>query len=282
MFFSDEENSIDNKSFLKMFDNISNSNVNELELNESNLKEQKINDECENSNKNTGLSNLKEEETNDIKENYVEQSEILFYENHSLYENENSKEKLNVIDYNKELKKNNCCINFRKKFYENDELYNNICDENLNKNYLIKLFVKKKPARKDYLIKKMLSIISKFLIKKLKEKNNKFKKINLKTELNYEKLKICLNIKIEKLLKKNDSNEELIKLYENNENLNEILNIKLIEFINNNYETLNNQYKDYYYNEFKLKFENAKLFQNFNSINNLINEIISTKGNKTK
>ena len=270
MFFLEDENSNDNNS---IFDFIRNSNVNEKESNESNIKVQKKNDECEN--KNTGLSNCEDEETNEIEKKYEEQEVTLFYENNSLNANDNSKEDINIIDYNKELKKNN----FRKKFYENDEQYNIINDQNKNQNYEI---VKKKPARKDYLIKKMLSIISKFLIKKLKEINNKFKKINLKTELNYEKLKICLNKKIKELLKKNDTNDNLINLNENNKNLNEILNLKLIEFINNNYETLNNKYKEYFNNEFKLKFENAKLFQNINSIKNLINEIISTKGNKMK
>ena len=253
----DDENSENSSSFIEIFEKPSNNENKNFLLDsfDSNIKEPKIINE----NETTKFSTLLIEENNE-KENIKNIFDHLIFINQLNYSFDDSSQKIEIIN----LK---------------EQINNNINEENLNQNYEI---VKKKPARKDYLIKKMLSIISKFLIKKLKEINNKFKKINLKTELNYEKLKICLNKKIEKLLKKNDTNDNLINLNENNKNLNEILNLKLIEFINNNYETLNNKYKEYFNNEFKLKFENAKLFQNINSIKNLINEIISTKGNKMK
>ena len=270
---NDDENS--NESFIKIFGN--ETKMNENFLNESfsfdsNIKDQNI----KNENYTTDYSTLIVEKNE--KDNKIFEHE--FYENICNDSSDENSQKIEII-YSNDQKNNN--IDDEKILYENDFSQSNniISDENLNQN-IIKLIAKKKPARKDYLIKKMLSIISKYLIKKLKEKKNKFKKINLKSELNYEKLKICLNKKIKELLRKNETNEEIINLYENIENLNEILNMELIYFIIKNYETLNNQYKYYYYNEFKLKFENAKLFENLDSIKKIINEIYSTKGNKMK
>ena len=184
----DDENS---SYFIEVFEKPSN-NENKnflLESFDSNIKEPKIINE----NETTKFSTLLIEENNEkeIIKNILEHFIFINQLNDSF---DDSSQKIEIINLN-------------------EQINNNINDENLNQNYEI---VKKKPARKDYLIKKMLSIISKYLIKKLKEINNKFKKINLKTELNYEKLKICLNKKIKELLLKNDTNEKLINSNENN------------------------------------------------------------------
>jgi len=265
----DNENSYDKNSF---FFEKSKTIENEDFLNESfDLKtnEQNINNE----NYLTNYSTINEEINE--KENLKKILEHYQYDNKLYNTSDENSENIEIIYPNEQI--NNNSFYKDEIIFDKNDFQSNINVENSNEN-IIKLIVKKTSARKDYLIKKMLSIISKYLIKKLKEKKSKFKKINLKSELKYEKLKNCLYKTIKELLLKNKKNEEIIDLHKNNE----ILKMEFKDFIYNNYETLNNQYKYYYYNEFKLKFENAKSFENLDSINKIINEIESTKGNKMK
>jgi len=256
----DDENSYDKDSSIEIFEKPKTIENDDF-LNESfDLKtnEQNINNE----NYLTNYSTINEEKNE--KENLKKILEHFQYDNKLYNTSDENSENIEIIYPNEQIN-NNSFYNDEIIFDKND-FQSNINVENSNEN-IIKLIVKKTSARKDYLIKKMLSIISKYLIKKLKEKKSKFKKINLKSELKYEKLKICLNKKIKELLLKNEKNEEIINLNKNNE----ILEMKFKDFIYINYETLNNQYKYYYYNEFKLKFENAKSFENLDSINKIIN-----------
>ena len=143
-------------------------------------------------------------------------------------------------------------------------------------------------AKKEYLFKKMFTITTEILIKEINEKliNKKLKKVKLISEYNYNNYKICLNKKIKELLSKNEKNEKNINLLENNEqNLNEeilnILNMKLNEFIFINDKTINEKYEKFFNNEFLKYFKGAISFKKkCNSIKKLINEINNNKGNK--
>jgi hypothetical protein len=143
-------------------------------------------------------------------------------------------------------------------------------------------------AKKEYLFKKMFTITTEILIKEINEKliNKKLKKVKLISEYNYNNYKICLNKKIKELLSKNEKNEKNINLVENNEqNLNEeilnILNMKLNEFIFINDKTINEKYEKFFNNEFLKYFKGAISFKKkCNSIKKLINEINNNKGNK--
>ena len=109
----------------------------------------------------------------------------------------------------------------------------------------------------------------------------------MKSKLRNDKLKKCLNKKIKELLsEKNENKKKIInelqneKNFEKFQNLNEILNMKLYDFIYINYDYLNKEYTKYF--KIFCNFENGILFKNLNSIEKLINDIISTKGNKKK
>ena len=135
-------------------------------------------------------------------------------------------------------------------------------------------------AKKEYLFKKMFTIITKILMKKLNKKEKIFKKVKLISEYNYNNYKICLNKKIKELLSKNEKNINLLE-EKIEQNLNEILNMKLNEFIFINDETINEKYEKFFNNEFLKYFEGAISFKKkCNSIKKLINEINNNKGNK--
>ena len=169
-------------------------------------------------------------------------------------------------------------------FYNNDEFIKCYLYENLEKESnkihfgtnIKKLYI----AKKEYLFKKMFTLITEILIEKL---NKKLKKVKLISEYNYDNYKICLNKKIKELLSKNEKNVKKINLLEKNkeQNFNEILNMKLNDFIFNNYETLNEKYEKFFNNKFLKYFKGAISFKKkCNSIKKLINEINNNKGNK--
>ena len=167
-------------------------------------------------------------------------------------------------------------------FYNNDEfikcyLYENL-EKKSNKIHFGTNIKKLYKAKKEYLFKKMFTLITEILIEKL---NKKLKKVKLISEYNYDNYKICLNKKIKELLSKNEKNVKKINLLEKNkeQNFNEILNMKLNDFIFNNYETLNEKYEKFFNNYFLIDFKGAKLFKDLGSIEKLINEIKINKGN---
>ncbi len=168
-------------------------------------------------------------------------------------------------------------------FYNNDEFNKCYLNENLEKksnkiHFRTNTTKKSYKAKKEYLFKKMFTLITEILIEKL---NKKLKKVKLISEYNYDNYKICLNKKIKELLSKNEKNVKKINLLEKNkeQNFNEILNMKLNDFIFNNYETLNEKYEKFFNNYFLIDFKGAKLFKDLGSIEKLINEININKGN---
>ena len=136
-------------------------------------------------------------------------------------------------------------------------------------------------AKKEYLFKKMFTLITKILFEKFNKEEKILKKVKLISEYKYDNYKICLNKKIKELLSKNEKNVKKINLLEKNkeQNFNEILNMKLNDFIFNNYETLNEKYEKFFNNYFLIDFKGAKLFKDLGSIEKLINEININKGN---
>ena len=219
---------------------------------------------------------IEEEHLNSI---FSENSKIDFNEE-SQNENEetsansnNQKEKLN----NKPLT-NNIVKNVNINGIEEKTLEKTV---NSNENKVINFRIKN--GRLEYLLKKMLTIISKILIKTLNENNSKsFKRINLKLKITYEELKFYLGTNIEELLKKNYKNISLIESKEQlpDESKN-ILKMNLQDFIYINKNEINKHYTQYFQKEFMVKYRNAESFKEYYSIEILIYKILKTKGNNT-
>ena len=243
------DNIITEKSFSKDFNNEKNTNSDEFSLFSKYLDPNYFFNDYNNENK----------PTND--ETICDQNKINLFENEKTIEIFSDFDEFNL--------------------YENLEKKPNKIHFGVN-NVNIKLY----NAKKEYLFKKMFTIITKILMKKLNKKEKIFKKVKLISEYNYNNYKICLNKKIKELLSKNEKNEKNINLVENNEqNLDEeilnILNMKLNEFIFINDKTINEKYEKFFNNEFLKYFKGAISFKKkFNSIKKLINEINNNKGNK--
>ena len=198
-------------------------------------------------------------------------SNNIFEENskENLFENEKS---IEIINYDDEFNKYNS---------------NEILEIKSNEIHFGSIIIKKLyKAKKEYLFKKMFTLITKILIEKFNKEEKILKKVKLISEYKYDNYKICLNKKIKELLSKNEKNEKNINLVENNEqNLNEeilnILNMKLNEFIFINDKTINEKYEKFFNNKFLKYFKGAISFKKkCNSIKKLINEINNNKGNK--
>ena len=87
-------------------------------------------------------------------------------------------------------------------------------------------------AKKEYLFKKMFTLITKILIEKFNKEEKILKKVKLISEYKYDNYKIYLNKKIKELLSKNEKNKKKINLLETEPKFKEILNMKLNDFIN--------------------------------------------------
>ena len=193
-------------------------------------------------------------------------SNNIFEENskENLFENEKS---IEIINYDDEFNKYNS---------------NEILEIKSNEIHFGSIIIKKLyKAKKEYLFKKMFTLITKILIEKFNKEEKILKKVKLISEYKYDNYKICLNKKIKELLSKNEKNVKKINLLEKNkeQNFNEILNMKLNDFIFNNYETLNEKYEKFFNNNFLIYFKGAKSFNYLDSIEKLINEININKGN---
>ena len=202
-------------------------------------------------------------------------------------------------DYNNENKPTNdetICDQNKINLFENEkniEIFSDFDEFNLYEN------LEKKPnkihfgvnnvnikynAKKEYLFKKMFTITTEILIKEINEKliNKKLKKVKLISEYNYNNYQICLEKTIRELLSKNEKIEKKISLHEKNEqNLNKILEMNLKEFITDNDE-INEKYKKFFNEEFLKDFKGEISFIYYNSIEKLIKEIETNKGNKKK
>ena len=111
--------------------------------------------------------------------------------------------------------------------YENLEKKPNKIHFEVN-NVNIKLY----NAKKEYLFKKMFTLITKILIEKFNKEEKILKKVKLISEYKYDNYKIYLNKKIKELLSKNEKNKKNINLLETEPKFKEILNMKLNDFIN--------------------------------------------------
>ena len=193
-------------------------------------------------------------------------SNNIFEENskENLFENEKS---IEIINYDDEFNKYNS---------------NEILEIKSNEIHFGSIIIKKLyKAKKEYLFKKMFTLITKILIEKFNKEEKILKKVKLISEYKYDNYKICLNKKIKELLSKNEKNVKKINLLEKlkEQNFNKILNMKLNDFIFNNYETLNEKYEKFFNHYFLIYFKGAKLFNYLDSIEKLINEININKGN---
>jgi len=144
-------------------------------------------------------------------------SNNIFEENskENLFENEKS---IEIINYDDEFNKYNS---------------NEILEIKSNKIHFGSIIIKKLyNAKKEYLFKKMFTLITKILIEKFNKEEKILKKVKLISEYNYDNYKIYLNKKIKELLSKNEKNKKKINLLETEPKFNEILNMKLNDFIN--------------------------------------------------
>jgi hypothetical protein len=144
-------------------------------------------------------------------------SNNIFEENskENLFENEKS---IEIINYDDEFNKYNS---------------NEILEIKSNKIHFGSIIIKKLyNAKKEYLFKKMFTLITKILIEKFNKKEKILKKVKLISEYKYDNYKIYLNKKIKELLSKNEKNKKKINLLETEPKFKEILNMKLNDFIN--------------------------------------------------
>jgi hypothetical protein len=219
-------------------------------------------------------------EEKDLNSIFPENSKIPNFDEESQNENEetsansnNKKEKLN----NKPLTNNIA------KDVNINETEEKTVEKTVNTNENKVIYLRIKNGRLEYLFKKMLTIISKILIKTLNENNsNSFKRINLKLKITYEELKFYLGANIEELLKKNDKNISLIESKEQlPDECKNILDMNFHNFIIINKNEINKHYTEYF-QKFIVKYRNAESFEEYNSIDALIKKILKTKGNNTK
>ena len=243
-----------------------NPNVNFNKIN--NEQDENYNQESEKKNEKINNSNI--QININIDKNYI-------YNNNN--ENFNLKTESSIIEKTFNEQKNNSNLKFYplKKSEDNDNQSNHNNEEK-NENIFL--------AKKEYLFKKMFTLITEILIEKL---NKKLKKVKLISEYNYDNYKSCLNKKIKELLitkgknekiEKNENIEKKINLLETEQNFKEILNMELNDFINKNKKALNEKYKKFFNNYFLIYFKPTILFEDLNSIEKLINEININKGNK--
>ncbi len=180
----------------------------------------------------------------------------------NLFKNEAS---IEIIDYNDEFNKYNS---------------NEVLEKKSNKICFSTIIINKKyKAKKEYLFKKMFTLITKILIDEFNKEEKILKKVKLISEYKYDNYKICLNKKIKELFSKNEKNEKKINSLDKKQNFNEILNMKLNDFIFINYKILNEKYEKFF-NNFLIYYKGANLYKNLDSIEKLINEININKGNK--
>jgi hypothetical protein len=191
-------------------------------------------------------------------------SNNIFEENskENLFENEKS---IEIINYDDEFNKYNS---------------NEILEIKSNKIHFGSIIIKKLyNAKKEYLFKKMFTLITKILIEKFNKEEKILKKVKLISEYNYDNYKIYLNKKIKELLSKNEKNKKKINLLETEPKFKEILNMKLNDLINKNKKALNEKYEKFFNNYFLIYFKGANSFNYLGSIEKLINEININKGN---
>ena len=261
-------------------DEIKKCNNNPYENLESNENHESININNEQNENNNQKYNNNSEKKNELNNSNIQKNINIDEKirNNKNNENDNIKNESSIKEKIETFKKqkNNSILKFYPFEIKKTEENNNQTNYNNNE--------KNKIARKEYLFKKMFTITTEILIKEINEKliNKKLKKVKLISEYNYNNYQICLEKTIRELLSKNEKIEKKISLHENpKKNLNKILEMNLKEFITDNDE-INEKYKKFFNEEFLKDFKGEISFIDYNSIEKLIKEIETNKGNKKK
>jgi len=206
--------------------------------------------------------------------------DVLDFSSSNYYNNNNEDILKTTILLNDTYNDNSNIDNFKLNEINNDLLISNNKKNNKNNNNnTFKITSKEKEERLDYLIKKLKTIVSEVLHKRL-NKNKKFKFYKMDSKdftsvTSYKKNKIWFDCPISELLCKfNEKNKKNIKkLFENKQeqynDIKNILNSTYEEFIFNNLEDINNNYEKF----FNENYKNSIMLRDYNSIRNVIKKI---------